>query len=99
MLTIGKRHNSLDSFKFLDNTNYNQQMYGHLQDGRFDLESQRHVLDYVQTKCLCEGPKCRCMEAGCVQQKASCLLADDKDTKYKHKVHKGNLNLGQSWEQ
>lgn len=41
MLTIGKRHNSLDSFKFLDNTNYNQQMYGHLQDGRFDLESQR----------------------------------------------------------
>lgn len=74
-------------------------MYGHLHDGRFDVESQRHVLDNVQTKCLCGGPKCRCMETGCVQQKASCLLADDKDTKYKHKVHKGNLNLGQSWEQ
>lgn len=41
MLTIGKRHNSLDGFKFLDNTNYNQQMYGHLHDGRFDVESQR----------------------------------------------------------
>lgn len=93
MLTIGKRHNSLDSFKFLDNTNYNQQMYGHLQDGRFDLESQRADKVFVRrTQVQMHG-------TGCVQQKASCLLADDEDTKYKHKVHKGNLNLGQSWEQ